>query len=44
MGGKIWLKDSKPAVGSIFCFSIPVSGSRKATEVYANLNEEEKHE
>jgi len=42
MGGKIWLEDSKLAVGSKFCFSIPVSESSKAKEVYANLNEEEK--
>ena len=44
MGGKIWLAHSKPEVGSKFCFSIPISESPKAKEIYSQLNErEEKH-
>lgn len=42
MGGKIWLEQSKPEIGSKFCFSLPVSGSSKAKEIYTELSEEEK--
>ena len=42
MGGKIWLGQSKTGVGSKFCFSLPVSGSTRAKEVYKELSEEDK--
>ena len=42
MGGKIWLGQSKTDVGSKFCFSLPVSGSTRAREVYKELSEEDK--
>jgi signal transduction histidine kinase len=42
LGGKIALKESKAAVGSKFCFSLPISGSSKANDVSEKLNKEEK--
>lgn len=33
MGGKIWLDKSSSPQGSKFCFSLPITGSRKAQEV-----------
>ena len=32
-GGDIWLERSEPGVGSTFCFSLPISTSRKAKEI-----------
>jgi signal transduction histidine kinase len=32
-GGDIWLERSEPGIGSTFCFSLPISTSRKAKEV-----------
>jgi signal transduction histidine kinase len=32
-GGDIWLERSEPDVGSTFCFSLPISNSKKAKQV-----------
>lgn len=40
LGGKLWLAESKPKVGSKFCFYLPISGSDKAKEVAQTLKEE----
>ncbi|OGY26520.1 MAG: hypothetical protein A2Z11_00870 [Candidatus Woykebacteria bacterium RBG_16_43_9] len=32
-GGDIWLERSEPREGSTFCFSLPISGSKKAKEI-----------
>lgn len=42
MGGKIALEESKPNVGSKFCFSLPISGTTKANEVAKMIKNEEK--
>lgn len=42
MGGQISLEESKPGVGSKFCFSLLVSGSTRANEVAKSLKTEEK--
>jgi signal transduction histidine kinase len=36
-GGDIWLEKSQPGVGSTFCFSLPVSGSEKASVVEGEI-------
>ncbi|OGY29387.1 MAG: hypothetical protein A3F35_01500 [Candidatus Woykebacteria bacterium RIFCSPHIGHO2_12_FULL_45_10] len=33
LGGDIWLEKSTPKLGSTFCFSLPIAGSAKASEV-----------
>lgn len=32
-GGNIWLEKSKPGYGSTFCFTLPITGTKKAKEV-----------
>lgn len=36
-GGDIWLEKSGPGAGSTFCFSLPISGSKKAREVMEEI-------
>ena len=36
-GGDIWLEKSEPGKGSTFCFSLPISGSKKAKEVAEDI-------
>lgn len=38
MGGDIWLEKSEPGAGSNFCFSLPISGSKRAKEVTEEIS------
>jgi signal transduction histidine kinase len=41
MGGRIWLAESSPDMGSKFCFSLPISDTPSAKEVAKELRVEE---
>lgn len=36
-GGDIWLEKSEPGTGSSFCFTLPISGSKKAKEIAEDI-------
>lgn len=36
-GGDIWLEKSKPGSGSTFCFTLPITGTKKANEVAEDI-------